>query len=224
MKKVKSTILALTMGAIAFGAISTSANELKEKNVMVQIHKLHENDSKIDIQINDTVEAFRLPELAVGDVEDIITESGNSLAVARTESGYTVTIDGEEVNLPMVGSEMSANILKEVMPLHTNTENNIQVIGDLTDEQVAIVKDGFAAAGVDKEIVFSKGHDVRFITIGDHDSNYNIDLTGDSNLKTWISDDGSEHHVKVIKMGDKMKNMKFKSEIIVIDKSDDEEQ
>lgn len=221
---MQSTIAALTLGVLSFAAVSISADEIEEKNVMVQIHKLHDADTKVDIDVNGNAEVFNLPELNVGETKNIVTESGNNIDVSRTDSGYTVTIDGEEVNLPNAGSEMSANIMKHVMPLHTSSNNEIQVIGDLTDEQIAIIKDGFAAAGVDKQIKFTKGHEMRFISIDDKDGNYKFEFGGEGNsdVNTWVTEDGEQKHIKVIKMGDKAKHMEVKSEFIVIDRVEED--
>jgi len=221
MKKIKSTILALSMGVVCFGAISTSANELQEKNVMVQIHQLHNSDTKIDLDVNGKAEVFSLPDLEIGETKDIVTENGSSISIARSEDGYTVSIDGEDISLPRVGSEMSADIVRKVMPLHANVENKIQVIGDLTDEQIAIIKDGFAAAGVEKEIKFSKGHEMKFISIGDHDGNYEFEFGDNTTARSWVSDDGTEHQFKVLSLGDKNKHVEIKSKVIVIEEKED---
>ena len=170
MKSIKSTVLAMTMGMVGFGAISISANEAEDHNVFVEIHRASDSNTKVDIGVNGHAEAFNLPDLEVGETKDIITESGNTVSVTKTESGITVNVNGEEINLPAVGGDMVAHLIKDRLPLHTNVSKGIQVIGDLTEEQVAIIRDGFAAAGVEKEINFTKGHEMRFITIdGEHD-------------------------------------------------------
>jgi hypothetical protein len=222
MKKIQSTIAALTFGVLSFAAVSISADEIKEKNVMVQIHKLHDADTKVDIDVNGNAEVFNLPELNIGETKNIVTESGNTIDVSRTDSGYTVTIDGEEISLPNAGSEMSANIVKQMMPLHTSAKDEIQVIGDLTDEQIAIIKDGFAAAGVNKEVKFTKGHEMRFISIDDKGGNLEFEFGGDVDMNTWVTEDGQQKQIKVIKMGDKKKHMEVKSEFIVIDKVEED--
>jgi hypothetical protein len=224
MKKIHSTIAALTFGVLSFAAVSISADEIKEKNVMVQIHKLHDADTKVDIDVNGNAEVFNLPELSIGETKNIVTESGNTIDVSRTDEGYTVTIDGEEISLPNAGSEMSANIVKQMMPLHTSAKDEIQVIGDLTDEQIAIIKDGFAAAGVNKEIKFTKGHEMRFISIDDKDGNFEFEFNGEgtTDLNTWVTEDGQHNQIKIIKMGDKEKHMEVKSEFIVIDKVEED--
>ncbi len=222
MKKIQSTLAALTLGVLSFAVVSISADEIKEKNVMVQIHKLHDADTKVDIDVNGNAEVFNLPELNVGETKNIVTESGNTIDVSRTDSGYTVSIDGEEISLPNAGGEMSANIVKQMMPLHTSNKNEIQVIGDLTDEQIAIIKDGFAAAGVNKEIKFTKGHEMRFISIDDNGGDVEFEFGGDTDINTWVTEDGQQKQIKVIKMGDKEKHMEVKSEFIVIDRIEED--
>jgi hypothetical protein len=93
----------------------------------------------------------------------------------------------------------------------------------LTDEQIAIIKDGFAAAGVEKVITFTNakemklfftadeadieqvtkwvskdGDNVKFIKIGDDDTK-NFDIPFDNtDVNSWTSAD--YNHVKVIKL------------------------
>ena len=63
MKSLKSTVLAMTMGMVGFGAISISANETEERNVFVEIHKASDSNTKVDIDVNGQVEVFNLPDL-----------------------------------------------------------------------------------------------------------------------------------------------------------------
>ncbi len=216
MKTIKSTVVALTMGMMAFGAISISANEAEEHNVMVQIHKASDSNTKVELDIDSQVQVFNLPDLEIGETKDIVTESGSTISVTKTDSGISVYVDGEEINLPSVGGDMAAHFIKSGMPLHEVNEG-IQVIGDLTDEQIAIIRDGFAAAGVEKEVNFTKGHEMRFITIdGKEGGNYEFDFSTDKENNHWISEDGA--NVKIIKMGDGHGKKVIKSEIIVVDK------
>ena len=216
MKTLKSTLAAITMGVIGFGAISISANETEEKNVFVQIHKLSDSNTKVDLDVNGHAEVFNLPDLEVGETKDIITESGSTISVTKTESGVSVSIDGEEISLPAVGGDMAAHFIKGGMPLHTDTSDGIQVIGDLTEEQIAIIKDAFAAAGVEKKVKFTKGHQMRFITIDGKDGdNVNFEFKSDSS-HSWTSDGDSK--VKIIKLGDGSGKVHVDTEVIVVDK------
>ncbi len=214
MKTLKSTIAAITIGMLGFGAISISANELEEKQVMVQIHKLSDSNTKVDLNINGKAEIFDLPDLEVGETKDIVTESGSTISVTKTESGISVSIDGEEVNLPAVGGDMAAHFTKGGMPLHTNINEGIQVIGDLTDEQIAIIKDAFIAAGVEKKVNFTKGHEMRFFISGDSDES---DL---KHVQQWLSKDGD--NVEIIKMGDGHSNVQVERKIIIIETDEEE--
>ncbi len=218
MKSIKSTILAIAVGTIGFATLSISANESEERNVMVQVHKLSDSNSKVDLKVDGNTEVFSLPDLEVGETKEITTEAGNLVSVTKTESGVTVTVNGKEVNLPRIGGDMSAHFLKDSVPLHTKVQKGIQVIGDLTDEQIAIVRDGFLAAGVDKEISFTKGHEMRFISInGDDHKNYEFEFDGDVN--SWTSEDGK--HIKVIKMGDSEGEIHLESKVLIIEESEE---
>ncbi len=218
MKTLKSTIAAMALGMVGFGAISISADELEEKRVMVQIHKLSDSNTKVDLDINGQAEVFNLPDLEVGETKEIITESGSVISVTKTESGVSVSIDGEEINLPAVGSDMAAHFIKGGTSLHTKVSKGIQVIGDLTEEQMAIIKDAFLAAGVEKQVNFTKGHEMQFISIDGGLHGFDIGVESDSNVNTWVTDEGN---VKIIKMGDGNGNIHMQSKVIIIDKDED---
>jgi len=217
MKNIKSTLFAATMGVIGFASISTSANDAEERKVLVEIHKASDANTKVDINVNGNAEVFSLPDLEIGETKDIITESGKTISVTKTESGMSLTVDGEEINLPAVGAEMSAHFMKGGMPLHKETNKGIQVIGDLTDEQIAIIKDGFAAAGVQKKISFTKGHEMVFFSHGDNAKNFDIQFEG-SDINSWTSEDGN--HVKIIKFGDGEGEMKVETKMLIIHEED----
>lgn len=209
MKNLKSTITAMTIGMIGFGAISSSADELEEKNIMVQIHKLSDSNTKVDLNLNGEAQVFNLPDLEVGETKEIITESGGTISVTKTDSGISVSMNGEEINLPAVGGDMAAHFMKGGMPLHTDVSKGIQVIGDLTDEQIAIVKDAFAAAGVEKEVNFTKGNEMRFFISSDSDEG---EL---KHVQKWFSKNGD--NVEIIKMGDGHGELHLESKVIIIE-------
>ncbi|PCI64906.1 MAG: hypothetical protein COB38_12175 [Gammaproteobacteria bacterium] len=213
MKNINSTLIATLMGVIGFASISISASDADERNVLVEIHKASDENTTVDINVNGNVEVFSLPTLEVGETQDIVTESGNTISVTKSESGISLIVDGEEINLPAVGAEMSAHFMKGGMPLHKDTSNSIQVIGDLTEEQIAIIKDGFAAANVDKEISFTKGHEMMFFSHGGNAKNFDIQFDT-SDVSSWKTKDGN--HVKIIKLDDGDGVMEIKTKMLII--------
>jgi len=207
MKNIKSTLIATLMGVIGFASISISANDADERNVRVEIHKSSDENTTVDINVNGNVEVFSLPSLEIGETQDIVTKSGNTVSVTKSESGISLIIDGEEINLPSVGAEMSAHFMKGGMPLHHATNDGIQVIGDLTDEQIAIIKDGFLAAGVEKPVNFTKGHEMKFFFSGDD--------AGIPHVRKWLSKDGD--NVKIIKLDNGDGELHMETKIIIIE-------
>ena len=198
------------MGTIGFASISINANDVDERNVRVEIHKASDENTTVDINVNGNTEVFTLPSLEIGETQDIVTESGKTISVTKNESGISLMIDGEDIKLPAVGAEMSAHFMKGGMPLHHAKNDGIQVIGDLTDEQIAIIKDGFAAAGVEKSVNFTKGHEMKFFFSGD-----DADMT---HVKKWVSKDGDD--VKIIKFGNDNGKLHMDTKIIVIEEED----
>ena len=212
MKSVKSTLTTFAIGVLAFVAMSTGARENEEHDVMVEVHKMSNSDALVDLKINGNSEVFSLPELEIGESEDIITESGKVIYLSRTEQGLSVSIDGKEIDLPHVGGDMQAHFLTSGLSLHKKMSSNIQVIGDLTEEQIAIIKDGFAAAGVEKEIDFTSVHEMKFFFSGDGKQFENINK--------WINEDGE--NVKIIKLDKGVSRVHVQSEVIVLETDEEE--
>lgn len=219
MKPIKSTIFASALGILSFFAISLSAQQADEKEISVQIQQQNDQDAKVELSINDITESFTLPQIEIGESQTLVTDSGSTVIVSKNEQGLKVKIGQEEINLPNMDNEMSAHIIKAGMPLHTDNFDGIQVFGDLTDEQISIIKQAFIDAGVNKDVKFSKGLEMAFFSSDDGNIK-NIDIQiGDPNSENhWVSEDGKD--IKIIKMGDN--KMHVKSKIIVI-KTDDEE-
>jgi len=210
MKSIKSTLIAFSVGMLSFAAISTSANENEERNVMVQVHKTDDSELLVDLEVDGNAEVFSLPELEVGESRNIVTESGKNIYVSRSENGLSVSIDGEDIDLPHVGGDMQAHFLKGTMPLHKDTSNDIQVIGDLTEEQITIIKDGFAAAGVEKEINFTSGHEMKFFFSGDDKQLKHV--------KKWVSKGGD--NVKIIRLKDGDSQLHVERKVIILEAED----
>jgi len=105
--------------------------------------------------------------------------------------------------------------LKGGVPLHTSTDNEIQVIGDLTEDQITLIKDAFAAAGVEKKVNFTKGHQMKFFSFGDGDNiDIQIDTDSESTSNSWITDDGQ--NIKIIKLGKGDGELHIKSKVMII--------
>jgi len=214
MKSIKSTLAALSIGILSFSAMSISADEGEEKHVMVQIEKTNDDDALVELKIDGDAEVFNLPEMEVGDSREITTESGKVIYLTRTEDGMSLSVDGTDIDLPLIGGDMQAHFIKDGVPLHTNSEDSIQVIGDLTDDQITLIKDAFSAAGVEKKVNFSKSHQMKFFSIGD----------GDADIDIEFATGGDGKKIKVIKMGRSGdSNLHVESKVIVIEKKDDSE-
>ncbi|MDQ7051196.1 MAG: hypothetical protein Q9M92_17410 [Enterobacterales bacterium] len=198
--------------------ISLSLQAAEEKKISIQIQQQNDQDAKVELSINDLTENFTLSKMEIGETQTLVTDSGSTVIVSKNKDGIILEIAGNEIKLPNIGNEMSAHIIKAGMPLHTDNFDGIQVFGDLTEEQISIIKQAFTDAGVEKEVKFSKGLEMAFFSIDDGEGQ-NIDLQlGDSDGENhWVSDNGKE--VKLIKMGDS--KMHINSKIIVIKTEED---
>ncbi len=168
MKTFKQTLLALALGTLGMGSLSLMASEVKEHQFMVKIDKTDAEDALVEFKFDGSdsnAEIFTLPEMDEGESRVITTESGKTIHVTKTAEGINMDIDGKELQLPTFSGNLGARI-QSSSPLHKIMENRINISGvELDENQQQIIRDAFAAAGIeDKEIAFSNTN-IKFISL-----------------------------------------------------------
>gem|GEM_PF-2216273 len=198
VKSFKHTLLAVAFGAIGMGSLAISASETEERHVMIKIDKTDGHDALIDLKVDGFAEAFSLPDLEDGGSEAIVTESGKTIVVSKMDGKLSIEVDGKNIDLPELNSNLSAHIRRS-MPLHHKMDNSIQINGaDLDENQMQIIKDAFLAAGVDKKIRFSKGNMMVFSTGDDINFGDNkVIIKKSGGDFEWVSDDQEVFELKV---------------------------
>ncbi|MCW8876146.1 MAG: hypothetical protein OQJ89_05625 [Kangiellaceae bacterium] len=189
MKLVRRTLAAMLLGATAMGSMSVVAFETKVHKVMVKVDKSGDEDAVVDLNINGSEDVFVLEEMEVGETKTFTTQSGKEVVVAKTDKGTKINVDGKDIDIPISGANLAAKLHRS-MPLHHMTEDSIRVSGvDLDDNQKQIIRDGFAAAGIDKKVTFS--NDNIFVFSSD-----NIETDGKKVIE-WISDNKGTFDIEV---------------------------
>ncbi|TQV87342.1 hypothetical protein [Aliikangiella coralliicola] len=164
MKNIKQTLTALTLGAIAMTSVAISAADTEKRHIMVKVDKSGDHDALVDLKVDGDAEAFTMPELEVGESKTITTKSGKTIFISKTEEGLTLDVEGKQVKLPSFDGHLGARIHSS-LPLHQSFKNTVQISGvKLDDNQKQIIKDAFAAAGIDKKINFSEHNLMVFST------------------------------------------------------------
>lgn len=204
------------MGIIGSACIAISANDSTNRHVRVEVHKEDNSNATVDIKADGDVAVFELPSMEEGETREIVSESGETIILEKGSNGTTVTLEsGKEISLPNVHADIQAHISKGGMPLHTVKHDGIQVIGDLTESQQQIVNDALKAAGIEKNVNFVQGHDMKFISInGEHGGEFDVEFSSDSKINTWTSKDGED--IKIIKMGDHDGDVKVMKKVLVL--------
>lgn len=208
MKKIKDTLFAFAVGTFAMSSMVISASDHEPKMVMIQVNKTNDEKALVDLEVDGIAEAFKLPDLEVGESQTITTQSGNNVLVTRTEEGLTVELDGQEVKLPTFDGSLGARIHGS-SAIHQIHKDNVQISGvKLDDNQKQIIKDAFKAAGIEKEVSFNE-HSIQMFNVKD---GYQF-ITGDKEIE-WHSDgnanievivDGDEDAQRIIKKHIKIK-------------------
>lgn len=189
MKLVKRTLAAMLLGATAMGSLSAIAFENKVHKVMVKIDKSGDEDAVVDLNINGSEDVFVLEEMDIGETKTFTTQSGKDVVVVKTDKGTKINVDGKDIDIPVSGANLAAKLHRS-MPLHHMAEDSIRVSGaDLDESQKQIIRDGFAAAGIDKKITFSNDNIFVFKT--------DDVTTGDQKVFEWISENKGTFDIKV---------------------------
>jgi len=193
MKPIKQTVTAFLLGLFAMTSISLAANETEKQLVVVQVDKSDNQDAKVEVKVDGSAESFNLPEMEVGDSKTIITESGKSVTLNKTEGGITMDIDGKSVPLPLFSGNLGARIHRS-MPLHHMTSDQITISGvELDDSQKQIIRDAFLTAGItDKKVLFATQ---KFMVLS---SEHDFESDGNTQVMQWHSKDGGEVEIEVM--------------------------
>jgi hypothetical protein len=88
--------LALGLAATAF-----AGEEMKMKIAVVE----DGSDGEIRIELDSDDIGFNLDELQEGETRSLVDKSGQSILITRTAEGYTFDVDGETIDMPMLGGD-----------------------------------------------------------------------------------------------------------------------
>lgn len=166
---MKKIILFLAAGVFAVTATSASAGEESEMVV----------EEKIVVELNTddfTIEETDLSHLAVGDAETIVTESGKTVDLLRTEDGVEVYIDGELVETG--GSHDEKHIVHKIKIVCDSDEEDcgedMTWISKMEDIDVETVHDG------EHKVIIMSGEgeewDVEMLGDGPHEAHGTVHI------------------------------------------------
>lgn len=199
MKSLKKSLIAFCIGATAMGSLAAIASEAKM--VMININKNNDDNAVVDLKIDGDSDMFTLPDLQVGETSTFTSKSGKTIITTKTENGYVVDVDGKEIKIPLFEGKLGAKLHKS-LPIHQMNHDAINVSGvELDETQQQIIKDAFAAAGIDKKVNFNN-HKIMMISTGD------ISLDGNHKSFEWFSKDGDVDVVIDGKSGKQTKILK----------------
>ena len=174
---MKSTVSILLTGIFFFCASAATAGDEVDKVVEEKIVIAVSTD-EFDLEETD------LSHLAVGDAETIVTESGKTIDLLRTEDGVEIYIDGELLDVGMGDGELHGS--------HKIVHADVEIICDEDEEceeNVWISEDG----NIDLEALHAAG-DHKVIMIHE-DAEH-----GEMDVDVEVLHEGHETAHKVIKI------------------------
>ena len=154
---MKNTVLLLTAGMFLISATAAMAGEETEKIVEEKIVVALSTD---DFEIEET----DLSHLAVGDAETIVTDSGKTIDLLRTEDGIEVYIDGELVDTGDSHDE-------------EHIVHKIKIICDADKEDCGDLTAISGLEDIDVETIHKDGH--KFIVVQGEDEEWDVEVLGE---------------------------------------------
>jgi len=95
--------VASTVGILCFAAASLASEEVKTK---MQIEVIgDDSDGAFLIKLDSDDMGCNLHDMQIGENRSIVDESGKSILVTRTESGFEFDVDGETIEMPMFAGD-----------------------------------------------------------------------------------------------------------------------
>ncbi|WP_144395212.1 hypothetical protein [Pleionea sediminis] len=188
MKKIAQLV---SLIALSTAASLSSADE--EKNVSVFVKKMNDDDTQVELKVNNKVDIFNLPELSKGEEHTFTSKSGTVYTISNSDGNIKIVSEGaEDIIIPLPDKNhlvAKVKALSDRESLHQDDAIRIMAAG-LTDDQKETIKASIAAAGIVKPVKFVE-HRMLFIT-DDAD-------TGDVRIERKIRIEHSHEEVEIPK-------------------------
>ena len=149
-----------------------------------------EHKMKIEVAVSDEGEAHKtfewhgdgseIDDLEVGESKTITDDDGNEVTMTRTEDGLEIEVDGKNIELMHMGSDIDVDVLHD-------KGTNVVIHGDHESEDVTIEKH--------KRVKIIKSHDSDGVTIISSDK---IDEETRARLEEVLKDAGTDGTVMFI--------------------------
>lgn len=156
---MKNVIVLLSALALASGALALQAGDeagkVVEKKMVVAI-------STDEFELDE----FDISDMAVGDAETIVTESGKTVDLLRTEDGVEIYVDGELLDLPHMGAHGGHKVVNATVEVICESEDEEKCDemvwmtegGELDEEALHLLHEAHGS-DVDIDIVHDGHHD-----------------------------------------------------------------
>jgi len=117
--------------------------------------------------------------LAVGESETIVTDSGRTVDLLRTEDGVEVFLDGVKLDIPMEGEE---HVIREEIEIHCDSDEDCESLAWISEDG-EIDLEALEAEGAHRTIVIRKETEIS---------------GGETDIDVEVESEGEGHEEKVI--------------------------
>lgn len=136
--------------------LALSSTAVLAKDVIV-IDIDDSNNSNTHLRLDSEELGYSPSDLAIGESRTHVTEDGKTVVMTRTEEGLDINVDGEDLDLPPIPADAKHGHMGDhhKKMRHKMDDDSIAVIshGELTDDQIAAIKQAMVSAGFDESKV-----------------------------------------------------------------------
>ncbi|MCW8879911.1 MAG: hypothetical protein OQJ89_09645 [Kangiellaceae bacterium] len=195
--EVSSNLESILKSVVAFAMICilpTSLADDSNEKLIVSMVKGDNTYSLVRIKTDESEEELKIPQLEVGSSVELKSKTGKTIVVSKDSQGIKVNLEEKTILLPKFKGKYGVK-LSRTSPLHSKIEKDIIVSGaEFSPEQMQIIKQAFANAGVNKPVKFSN-HQVFFMN-GNRGSQSKI-ISSDKKSHSEINVFISEQHISI---------------------------
>jgi hypothetical protein len=162
MKSGKILLLAMALG------LATTAFAGEEMQMKIAVVK-DDGDGDVRIELDSDDIGFNLDDLQEGESRSVVDKSGQAILITRTADGYTFDVDGETIDMPMLGgdhkmvwveedgnADVDVHVVRKAMFIGEDHMGSTMIMSaePIDEATQQVIKSALESAGHDGEVHF----------------------------------------------------------------------
>lgn len=180
MKTIHALVISMALaGLVAMG--SGIADEPKiEQHSVYALKVMDGSGEPVDLRLDSAELGFDVFDLAEGDSYTFTTDDGRPVTVSNVDGEIWLDVDGElmELNGLHGHGQGHGNVMK-MIDLQSHQGITIRSTEPLDEETKTRIVQAIADAGVDQEVFFAENMQFHWLSAGDLEGDYDIEVKSD---------------------------------------------